>query len=154
LLHDMGPGLADPVLAEATLVAVGKPMPGPVPSQVKSESPRPRPEPRRRGYNGGGSQFAGLFGNQSEMVRIVDPKSGEQQDFRPERSSLDQEWRTPPLWGLADSAPYLHDGRAATVIEAIALHGGEAEACTKRYFALSATDRMAVLEFLACLRAP
>src|SRR5262245_59501110 len=33
------------------------------------------------------------------------------------------EWRTPPLWGVADSAPYLHDGRAATLEEAITLHG-------------------------------
>jgi hypothetical protein len=33
---------------------------------------------------------------------------------------------TRPLWGLADSAPYLHDGRAATIPEAIRAHGGEA----------------------------
>jgi CxxC motif-containing protein (DUF1111 family) len=25
------------------------------------------------------------------------------------------EWRTPPLWGVAESAPYLHDGRALTL---------------------------------------
>src|SRR5207245_1572799 len=36
------------------------------------------------------------------------------------------EWRTAPLWGVADSAPYLHDGRARTLEEAIQLHGGEA----------------------------
>jgi CxxC motif-containing protein (DUF1111 family) len=48
----------------------------------------------------------------------------------------------------------LHDGRAATVIEAIALHGGEAEACTKRYLGLPAGDRLAMLTFLECLRAP
>ena len=34
-----------------------------------------------------------------------------------------QEWRTPPLWGVRDSAPYLHDGRATTLEEAIAFHG-------------------------------
>ena len=34
------------------------------------------------------------------------------------------EWRTPPLWGVADSAPYLHDGRAATLEDAIKLHSG------------------------------
>ena len=27
------------------------------------------------------------------------------------------EWRTPPLWGVADSAPYLHDGSARTLEE-------------------------------------
>ena len=34
------------------------------------------------------------------------------------------EWRTPPLWGVADSAPYMHDGRANTLSDAIELHGG------------------------------
>ena len=36
------------------------------------------------------------------------------------------EWRTPPLWGFRDSGPYLHDGRAQTLEEAVALHGGQA----------------------------
>ena len=36
------------------------------------------------------------------------------------------EFKTPPLWGLRASAPYLHDGRAATVDTAIRLHSGEA----------------------------
>ena len=34
------------------------------------------------------------------------------------RSASIQEWRTPPLWGLRDSGPYLHDGRAATIDQA------------------------------------
>ena len=34
------------------------------------------------------------------------------------------EWRTPPLWGVADSAPYMHDGRAANLEQAIVMHGG------------------------------
>jgi len=29
------------------------------------------------------------------------------------------------LWGVRDSAPYLHDGRAATIEEAILLHHGQ-----------------------------
>ncbi len=37
-----------------------------------------------------------------------------------------QEWRTPPLWGYRDSGPYLHDGRAEDLEEAVALHGGQA----------------------------
>jgi CxxC motif-containing protein (DUF1111 family) len=67
---------------------------------------------------------------------------------------VDREWRTPPLWGVADSAPYLHDGRAATLNEAISLHGGEALAAKDRYFHLPDEDRRAVVEFLSCLRAP
>jgi CxxC motif-containing protein (DUF1111 family) len=32
------------------------------------------------------------------------------------------EFRTPPLWGVADSAPYLHDGSAKTLRDAILAH--------------------------------
>ena len=35
------------------------------------------------------------------------------------------EYLTPRLWGMADSAPYLHDGRAPSFDYAIAGHGGE-----------------------------
>src|SRR5262249_6498687 len=38
---------------------------------------------------------------------------------------LSDEWRTPPLWGVADSAPYLHDGRANTLEDAIRMHAGQ-----------------------------
>ena len=40
------------------------------------------------------------------------------------------EWRTPPLWGVASSAPYFHDGRAQTLDHAIRRHGGEAAETT------------------------
>lgn len=65
-----------------------------------------------------------------------------------------REWKTPPLWGLRDSAPYLHDGRAATVEEAIAWHGGEAGNSVDRFFALPAADRGRILLFLSTLVAP
>jgi CxxC motif-containing protein (DUF1111 family) len=61
------------------------------------------------------------------------------------------EWRTPPLWGVADSAPYLHDGRARTLDEAIRLHGGEAAPTSNRYAKLAASDRKALLGFLGSL---
>ncbi|MBM4290287.1 MAG: hypothetical protein FJ138_01615 [Deltaproteobacteria bacterium] len=66
-----------------------------------------------------------------------------------------REWLTRPLWGLADTAPYLHDGRALTVEEAILWHGGAAEASRARYEALTAEERGAVRLFLMSLsRAP
>jgi len=37
------------------------------------------------------------------------------------------EFRTQPLWGVAATAPYLHDGRADTLDEAIRIHGSEGE---------------------------
>ena len=65
-----------------------------------------------------------------------------------------QEWRTPPLWGLRDSGPYLHDGRAATLEQAIALHGGEGQKTTQRFFTLSRDERSQLMTFLKSLVAP
>jgi CxxC motif-containing protein (DUF1111 family) len=64
------------------------------------------------------------------------------------------EWRTAPLWGVADSAPYLHDGRAATLEEAIDAHRGEAVDVTERFKALSSQEQKAITTFLKTLRAP
>jgi CxxC motif-containing protein (DUF1111 family) len=64
------------------------------------------------------------------------------------------EWRTPPLWGVADSAPYMHDGRAATVEEAIELHGGQGQKSAHRFAALPEADRQKLIGFLKTLRAP
>jgi CxxC motif-containing protein (DUF1111 family) len=66
----------------------------------------------------------------------------------------DDEWRTPPLWGVADSAPYLHDGRAVTLSEAIRLHGGESERASVRFAQLSESRKAELLAFLKTLRAP
>lgn len=61
---------------------------------------------------------------------------------------------TARLWGVADSAPYLHDGRALTLSEAISQHGGEAQASADAFDALSEADREALIELLESLRAP
>lgn len=58
---------------------------------------------------------------------------------------------TRPLWGLAESGPYLHDGRALTVTEAVSFHGGEAEDARTLFLALSADDRANVELFLMSL---
>jgi CxxC motif-containing protein (DUF1111 family) len=64
------------------------------------------------------------------------------------------EWRTPPLWGFRDSGPYLHDGRAKTLEQAVALHGGEASRVAQRYFKFSTKERRQVEAFLKSLTAP
>ncbi len=64
------------------------------------------------------------------------------------------EWRTPPLWGVADSAPYLHDGRAATLDDAIRLHAGQATKSAGRFAELPAGQRDELIAFLNTLRAP
>jgi CxxC motif-containing protein (DUF1111 family) len=81
-------------------------------------------------------------------------------------------WRTPPLWGIGlcdtvaagytqdvtlNPAPnqgpchYLHDGRAASLLEAILWHGGEALNVKNAVLGLSASDRNALLTFLSSL---
>lgn len=61
------------------------------------------------------------------------------------------EFRTEPLMGLRLSRRFLHDGRAASIEEAIQLHGGEAAAARRAFGALPARDRSALLEFLRTL---
>lgn len=60
-------------------------------------------------------------------------------------------FRTPPLWGLAETAPYLHDGRAFTVTEAIEAHGGEAAPSRALFRGLSGFDQAALRVFLMSL---
>lgn len=62
-----------------------------------------------------------------------------------------REFRTQPLWGLAATGPYLHDGRAFTIDEAILMHAGEGERARDNYAALDADDQADLLEFLMSL---
>ena len=67
---------------------------------------------------------------------------------------LDSEFITARLWGVADTAPYLHDGRATTLTEAILAHGGEAQAPRDNFAALADPDKVILLDFLRSLRTP
>jgi len=81
-------------------------------------------------------------------------------------------WRTPPLWGIGlcdevsagfqmdvtlNPAPnngpchYLHDGRAATLLEAVLWHSGEAENIKNKVAMLPSADRDALVAFLQSL---
>lgn len=68
----------------------------------------------------------------------------------------DAMFTTMRLWGVADTAPYLHDGRALTIREAIEMHGAdassEANPAVSAFLARSAADQDAVLAFLDTLR--
>ncbi|MBT8442587.1 MAG: hypothetical protein KJO76_09395 [Gammaproteobacteria bacterium] len=65
-----------------------------------------------------------------------------------------REFITAKLWGVADTAPYLHDGRALTLNDAIMMHGGEAESARANYAALSNEHKNQLLAFLKTLRNP
>lgn len=64
------------------------------------------------------------------------------------------EWKTPPLWGLADTAPYWHDGSAHTIREAILKHEGEASIVKAEFAMLTSEQEGRLLSFLATLKAP
>lgn len=72
-------------------------------------------------------------------------------DGIPMKDASGSEFRTQPLWGVAAGGPFLHDGRADTLHDAIEMHGGEAQASRDRYMALSTEDRGRVIAFLRSL---
>ena len=75
-----------------------------------------------------------------------------------EGTALPSEWRTPPLWGLGLSKNsqgggyfLMHDGRARTIEQAIALHGGEAATSKSGFEALTAAEKINLIKFLESL---
>jgi cytochrome c553 len=58
---------------------------------------------------------------------------------------------TTPLWGVATSAPYLHDGRAPTLRNAIVRHAGEGQAARDAFLALTTDNQSKVTAFLRTL---
>jgi cytochrome c peroxidase len=57
-------------------------------------------------------------------------------------------WKTRDLWGVGSTGPWLHDGRATTLSEAILLHGGEGQQTKNAFAALSESQRAEVIAFL------
>lgn len=57
-------------------------------------------------------------------------------------------WITKELWGVGSTGPYLHDGRATTVTEAILEHGGEALASRNAFLSLPLGDQEDLVAFL------
>jgi len=55
---------------------------------------------------------------------------------------------TENLWGVGSSAPYLHDGRATTVTEAILEHGGDARRAREAFEAAPLGDQQDLIAFL------
>ena len=59
-----------------------------------------------------------------------------------------RDMRTPPLWGISDTPPYMHDGRAEDLLEAILAHDGEAAGVTMLFQQRSTADRESLILFL------
>ncbi len=62
-----------------------------------------------------------------------------------------KEFVTEPLWGVATTAPYGHDGRSINLTEVILRHGGEAMTARNGFANLSTTSRDKLLAFLQTL---
>jgi len=77
-----------------------------------------------------------------------------QETLRDATPRENREFVTARLWGIADSGPYLHDGRASTLTEAIRWHGGEAEAAGTAFESLPDHQKESLLHFLRHLRTP
>jgi CxxC motif-containing protein (DUF1111 family) len=139
LLHDMGPVSAALGAyyggSSSTLVDVKPALPGD--DTASGEAALPVLDTSRRAAS------------KPEQIATTTP-----QQLAKLVGALPSEWRTPPLWGVADSAPYMHDGRAATLEEAIAAHGGEAARPVKLYRGLSPANRGKLIAFLKSLKAP
>ena len=61
------------------------------------------------------------------------------------------EFRTEPLMGARLSSLFLHDGRAATLEQAILFHGGEAARARALFQELSPSEQAALIKFLQSL---
>ena len=66
-------------------------------------------------------------------------------------SALGNEWRTMPLWRVAERTRFLHDGRALTLTQAVMAHGGQAQAAKDAFLNLDSITRQALLNFLGCI---
>ncbi|HYC53745.1 MAG TPA: di-heme oxidoredictase family protein [Candidatus Binatia bacterium] len=69
-----------------------------------------------------------------------------------QRGVAPEQYLTPRLWGVADSAPYLHDGRAPSFDYAIAGHDGEGRQARRKFARLSGEEKGALRVYLMSMR--
>ncbi len=72
-------------------------------------------------------------------------------DAKSDRGVSPSQWITPPLWDIARTRPYLHDGRAPTLHDAIVQHGGEAAESRDAYVDLGEEGQGPIRVFLMSL---
>ena len=145
LLHDMGDHLSDPLGASPEIETITRANPTGEGTRTFFEAPRTV-----------NVYYVGTVLTQEVRTEPNhdDPYTDVMQRFAVTNVDRRNEWRTPPLWGCADSSPYMHDGRSATLHEAIIAHGGEATQSRARYNALKPSNREKLLAFLGSLKAP
>jgi len=146
----------DPELAEADLfdlLSFVLLLAAPAPDEPTAETERGRASFARIGCDR--CHLPALRGPRGEIPAYSDlllhDMGDELADGFPMEAATGREFRTQPLWGIAAASPYLHDGRASTLDEAIRWHGGEAAPIRDAYVALSDSERDEVIAFLESL---
>ncbi len=106
----------------------------------------------------------GFYGTTIEAVKSAGDKdpapakisatAKKSKETQPKFGADAREWRTPPLWGLRDSSPYMHDGRADTITDAILMHRGEGFSAAQRFDNLKPREQFQIELFLQSLAVP
>ncbi|QDT56867.1 Cytochrome c [Caulifigura coniformis] len=130
LLHDMGPQTSD--------------------VQISAPLRRTRTVTRSQAGLPSGGGYYEMGGSVTTLMQDI--RTTEVTGIVPTRRAM--EWKTPPLWGVRDSYPYFHDGRAPTLKDAIRMHGGEAEKSAQEFNALDEASQNALITFLESLTLP
>jgi hypothetical protein len=102
----------------------------------------------------GSAESGGIVVPMFSDLKRHDMGPGLAEAFFAATAQQNREFITARLWGVADSAPYLHDGRALTLNEAIELHGGEAQPARDAYVGLTTDRKNQIIAFLRTLRNP
>ena len=93
--------------------------------------------------NGEGGGIARLFGDLK--THDMGPSLAEGIDEVGTGASV---FLTENLWGVGSTAPYLHDGRATTLTEAIVAHGGEGDESRTAFQARSEAEQADLIAYL------
>ena len=93
--------------------------------------------------------FVPLFAD----LKRHDMGDGLKEDFAMAEIS-NREFTTARLWGVADTAPYLHDGRATTLAQAILAHGGAGRASRDAFDGLLPSEQRRLVVFFQKMRTP
>ena len=97
-----------------------------------------------------GASLVGALRNQQVFLYsdLLLHDMGQLNDGVAQGDAKGKEMKTPVLWGVGGSAPYLHDGRAPTLDAAIRAHDGEARATKDRYMKLRPDQQQLLIQFL------
>ncbi len=99
----------------------------------------------------------GIQVNLFSDLKLHNMGDGLKESFSLATDKQNGDYITARLWGVADTAPYMHDGRALTLEQAIMSHdspGSEASIQTQNFNLLNENEKLNIIRFLNTLRTP